>query len=105
MKVINLTPHAITVCGMTIKPSGVVARVTTDNVKYGDIAIDGIMIPVNRVEYGMVENLPEPEQGTIYIVSGLVAGRCKDRDDVFYPGNLVRDNEGRVIGCDSLSKA
>ena len=105
MKAINLTPHAITVCGVIIQPSGIVARVAATTVNAGETIIDGVRIHVNRVEYGMVENLPEPEHGTIYIVSGLVAGRCKDRDDVFYPGNLVRDNEGRVIGCDSLSKA
>lgn len=105
MNIINLTPHAVTLCGVTIQPSGIVARVAVTTVKDSEIILNGVSIPVNRVEYGAVENLPAPKQGTIYIVSGLVAGRCKGRDDVFYPGNLVRDNEGKVIGCDSLSKA
>lgn len=52
--------------------------------------------------YGDVENLPNPMPNTIYIVSALVASRVPTRSDVFYPCCMVRDTQGRVIGCKTL---
>ena len=102
----NLTPHdinfvtedgnAITV----VKPSGVIARVASSTVVTGNI--DGI--PVTETVYGEVEGLPEPEDGTVYIVSSLVAQRCKHRNDVFIPNESVRDANGRIVGCRSLGR-
>ena len=106
MKIVNLTPHAINFVHedctplATINPSGTVARVTTKTVTKGDV--NGI--PVTATEFGEVENLPEPTQDTIYIVSSLVAQRCKDRNDVFIPNESVRDENGRIVGCKSLGK-
>ncbi|MEM1711215.1 MAG: hypothetical protein QXU12_02310 [Nitrososphaerota archaeon] len=59
MRLVNLTLHEITIYTdrgiLSIPPSGRVAR------------IGGI--PINRVEYGEVEGLPEPQPNTYYIVS------------------------------------
>ena len=33
----------------------------------------------------------------------LVASACPDRSDLLVPGPLVRDSEGKVIGCRGLS--
>lgn len=106
MKIINLTPHAINIVDgegkvtLTIEPSGSVARATNKTVVTGDI--NGI--PVTKTEYGEVEGLPAQEEDTIYIVSTLVAQRCAGREDVFVPGEQVRDGQGRIIGCRSLGK-
>lgn len=106
MNIVNLTPHAINFVQedctplATINPSGTVARVTTKTVTKGDI--NGI--PVTATEFGEVENLPEPTQDTIYIVSSLVAQRCKARNDVFIPNESVRDENGRIVGCKSLGR-
>lgn len=101
MNIINCTPHEVNIVnGPTIPPSGIIARVTATTVTIGEV--DGI--PVTTTAFGQVENLPEPEEGTIYIVSSLVAQRCRDRNDVFIPNESVRDENGRIIGCRSLGR-
>lgn len=101
----NLTPHAINFVSQdgdilkTVEPSGSVARVSVKTETIGEA--DGI--PVTSSVYGEIKNLPEPEEGTIYIVSSLVAGRTK-RKDVFIPNEPVRDEKGRIIGCRSLGR-
>ena len=103
-QMINLTPHSITLlCGVTpmvIPPSGVVARVSSHTEVIGNIGD----IPITKTAYSAVEGLPEPEEGTIYIVSALVAQRVPARDDVFIPNESVRDENGRIIGCKSLAR-
>lgn len=104
MNIKNLTPHTINFVSpegypvMDIKPEGTVARVSAKTATVGEI--DGI--PVTKSVYGEVEGLPEPEEGTIYIVSALVAGRVPEREDVFIPNESVRDEKGRIVGCKSL---
>lgn len=104
MNIKNLTPHTINFVSsegypiMDIKPEGTVARVSVRTATVGEI--DGI--PVTKSVYGEVMDLPEPEEGTIYIVSALVAGRVPEREDVFIPNESVRDEKGRIVGCKSL---
>ena len=104
MTLVNLTPHAISFIAedgsvvRTIDPSGTLARVSTHTVTIGEV--DGL--PVTATEFGEVEGLPEPQEGTAYIVSSLVAQRVTDRVDVFIPNESVRDDNGRIIGCRSL---
>ena len=93
---INLTPHAIheTTTGRTFVPSGNVARVSVSYEEAG--TLDGI--PLFKATYGSIEGLPDESQDTIYIVSGLVASAVK-RADVVSPGDLVRDEAGKPVGC------
>jgi len=107
---VNLTPHTITVfdssgkkCLIEIPPSGQVARVATMAEEVGALPINGHDVPINRVTYGEVENLPEPQNGTIYIVSVLVLQALKgQRTDVMAPDtgpdSVVRDENGRIAG-------
>ena len=100
---VNLTPHAINevVSGQSFAPSGDVARVATTMVDAG--GIEGI--PLFRAEYGEVEGLPTPKyDGTVYIVSGMVLAVVKDRTDCVAPGELVRDDSGKPIGCKGFKK-
>lgn len=62
------------------------------------------MLDVIRKTYGEVVGLPDPIEGTIYIVSALVAQLTKDRNDLYLPGNIVRDSRGKIIGCLNLCK-
>ena len=104
--IVNLTPHTINILNQTreeianYKSEGV-ARCTQE------ISVEGQLnnIPIIKTVLGEVEGLPdEDEEGnTFYIVSRLIQQAFKDRTDLLAPGELVRDAEGRVIGCKSLS--
>lgn len=102
VRVINLTPHSINVAGITIPPSGDVARVSTSSVDAGSISVDGADIPLVRTQFGDVQGLPNQMPDTFFIVSGLVQAQFPDRTDLLAPGDLVRDDSGKVIGAKNL---
>ena len=102
---VNLTPHPITVVLedekiMVIDPAaGVPARVAQQ-----DVAVDTFDgVPLFRQEFGQVIDLPDPVDGTMLIVSALVRAACPDRLDLASPTGLVRDAEGKIIGCRGLA--
>jgi len=130
-KVINLTPHQINFVTSynieigvdelgtpeyvteerihSVPPSGTVARCKVDRKEVDSFIledVDGwdITVPITSARFGEVEGLPEPQEGTIYIVSNLVAQAVPDREDVFFPDDLVRDEHGNIIGCRALGK-
>lgn len=107
MKIVNLTPHAIVLQGAdgirtTVPTSGTIARVSSLPGK--PEAIDGIPVPVYSAQtWGGVENLPQPEEGTIYIVSIIVLGlaHVQSRGDCVAPGTgpndgVVRNDKGQI---------
>jgi len=106
-KVINVTPHALNVIKAdgsmtTIAPSGQVARLAVTTKVVGDV--DGIS--VYQTEFGEIQGLPAPEAGTVFIGSLLVAQAAakQGRADVLSPGELIRDKEGKPIGCKGLTR-
>ena len=104
IEVINCTPHDINIIldkeeNIVIKASGIVARVATTMNPSGMIG----NIPLSETRFGEVENLPEPKKGTRYIVSRIIKEACPERHDLLVPGECVRDEEGKIIGCKSLS--
>jgi hypothetical protein len=56
-------------------------------------------VPVVRQSLGEVTGLPEQTAGTYLIVSRVIAAACPDRLDLLVPDNLVRDSDGRIVGC------
>ena len=106
MDIVNLTPHAVHIMDAdnnvirTIEPSKKVARLKTTTVITG--CIDDI--PITETVFGEVENLPQPKEDTVYIVSALIAQAAINRRDIFIPNESVRDNKGRIIGCRSLGR-
>lgn len=98
---INLTPHTVNLVldngdKITIPASGTIARVGMDQVKVGDI--DGI--PVFRTVFSKdITDLPAPTDDTFFIVSTLVAQAAVGRDDLVVPANLIRDDNGVIIGA------
>lgn len=104
--IVNLTPHAVSFVNadgatvLTVEPSGVIARVSSSITKTGEIA----GLPVTETVFGEVQDLPEQNDDTIYLVSSLVAQRVPERRDVFIPAESVRDSAGRIIGCRSLGR-
>lgn len=106
MKIVNLTPHAITIIGentIVIEPSGIVTRISATTKNCGTYFLDDFNfdVPITVNSYTEVENLPKQVKGTIYIVSALVANAVK-RHDLYIPNETVRDDLGRIIGCKSL---
>lgn len=124
MMLVNVTPHEIVVsCAdghaiVVLPPSGIVARCAETRTPVlslgmdGDptpvaewVACDGHRVPLYHVLRGAVEGLPDPVPGTWYVASAMAAQAATDegRRDVLCPGELVRDAEGRPIGCRGLT--
>ncbi len=125
MKIINATPHQIIICSKegvtqdpktkqftaetvealhTLPPSGIIPRVAMGNIDAEPL----LGIPVQLVQYGEIEGLPDPIPDTFYVVSGLVASAAVKvgRTDCLAPGALVRNakNPSEVLGCLFLQK-
>ena len=108
MNIINLTPHAFTLCydageiTRVIEPTKPAARVSSTVHTVGEV--DGI--PVTETTFGAVEGLPEPQEDTIYIVSLLVQ-QAVSRPDVYRPDtgpqSVVRDSAGQILGVKALA--
>lgn len=114
IQVFNATPHDILVVsedGSTVripKPddeSGV-ARVTVERQKVATPPFEtvegAVFAPVYTSVFGEVVNLPPQRPNVFYIVSSVVAQACPGRTDLLVPDELVRDEEGRVVGCRSF---
>ena len=106
MNIINLTPHELSIhdeAGNLVFwiPAGTqIARVTVNRQKTGEVH----GIPLFVTEYGEVEGLPEPADDTIYVVSGMVRAATPNREDVYQPGELIRDTNGQPTGTIGLSR-
>jgi hypothetical protein len=108
-QLINLTPHTINIIlgnkTYDVPASGTVARCSQTEKVIGTIEVAGaVSIPVTNQSFGDVTDLPEPKDGVFYIVSRLVASACPSRIDLLIPGPMVRDDDGKVIGCRGLSR-
>lgn len=98
--IINLTPHAIHLNdGRSFNPSGNVARVSAQFTPNSNI--DGV--ETFQQVFGEVENLPQPELNTFFIVSAIVleAARRSGRTDVVAPATghplCVRNDKGHIV--------
>lgn len=103
MKIVNLTPHTLNIQNangeMVTIPSTGLARCKTKDV----LSHTFMGINIYKVEFGAVEGLPDPEYGTVYVVSMLVRNAVPHRYDVVSPGMLIRDENGNPTGCIGLS--
>lgn len=111
MTIRNLTPHAIVIeCigggTLTIPPDPVSARVGVQREGAGTIEVTqfGMIIPLFHPTFGETVGLPEKNPADILIVSSRVKEANPDRDDLYVPGDLIRDERGNVIGCRGLDK-
>ena len=106
MTIVNLTPHSLTLHGesgsITVAPSGNTARLAVSRVLVGTLALEGITLTIVRPTMGEITGLPDPVEGTVYVVSAMVAEKAK-RADVLAPGELVRDSAGNVVGAKGLT--
>lgn len=109
---LNLTPHALyvkTVDGeyITIPPDAEgPARVIYDRLPPEQTTIQGHEISVAVAGSPReIIGLPEPEEGVVLIVAKAVGDAAPaSRGDLMSPGRLLRDEDGKVIGCDGLTR-
>lgn len=109
MRIVNLTPHEVKIVDggnnvVAVFPSDGVARASQH-----DVLVDEInSIPVVKTEFGEVLGLPEPTEGTVFIVSRITieAARAQGRstDDLLVTSGAVRDSQGRIIGCRAFAR-
>ena len=98
---VNLTPHAIVldngVSSLTVQPSGTIARVSVD---VEETAVSGLY----SQQFGDVAGLPEPVEGTLYIVSAMVLSAVPHRADVYAPATALaaRNELGHIVSVPGL---
>jgi len=109
MKVKNLTPHEVNLVGedgkviMTFPSEGVI-RLSESRELLKEFSIEGgVKISIFKKKFGAGNNLPQKEEGVLYIVSLPVAQAFPERQDFVIPDQLVRDEKGRIIGCRSFA--
>jgi len=111
MKLVNLTPHPISLANqageiiLTVPTSGTIARVSTEQVDTGFIVAG---LPVVRNIMGSVTDLPEPVEGTFFIVSLFVLSAIVGRQDVVAPdtgSTCVRNSAGHIQAVRQLLAA
>jgi hypothetical protein len=63
-------------------------------------------VPVVRKRFDLSGcDLPQPVDGTVYIVPLLIAQAfAASRDDLLVTNDPVRDDAGRITGCRSLAR-
>ena len=109
MNIVNLTPHAISIYDedgdkvVVINPSGTEARIETNRQKANEIKGWERNLPLFKTTAGKPIGLPAKSTGTIYIVSGMFRSHVR-RDDLYQPGELIRDDKVNPIGCIGLSQ-
>jgi hypothetical protein len=104
MNIINLTPHPVNIrrtdgTFLNLPKCETPARCAA---KLQNVAsINGIAI--NCQSFGEVQNLPEEQPDTYFLVSLIVAQAAKNRSDLVSPGTAIRGPDGVQVGCDGLS--
>jgi len=105
--IVNLTPHDITVISqgksIVFPKFPTSARVSSKTEFLTNFETPEMRVPLTQVVFGELEGLPDPIEGTFYIVSRIVREAAKDRTDLLVPQGLIRDENGQPIGCESLS--
>lgn len=109
MRLVNLTPHPIRFADeegnivAEIEPSGFVARVPTREEVWATFNLNGHAIPLVKTIFEREVQLPDPQPGVFYIVSGLVL-EVAPRSDLVAPDTgptAVRHN-GQVVAIRRL---
>jgi hypothetical protein len=109
MKLINLTPHAVQIFGtdssvLVLPACHSPARLSEHAMLFKLIKIHDMEIRISGVEYTSVYNLPDKLEDTLYVVSQMVAQASPERDDLLFPYDVIRNEDGTIFGCKSLAK-
>lgn len=107
-KFVNLTPHDIVCMVHSYDPAKALAEQRVFP-KSGNIArveqttsmcdITDCDIVLFKTTLGNVVGLPEEKEDVLLIVSGMVRAALPKRQDLVSPGELFRDGNGCILGC------
>lgn len=103
-KLVNLIGHEITISGYgTLPKAENPCFVETEQIIMGKLS----GIPIAKTDFKGIVNLPEPEDGTYYIVNRIVMDYVPfNREDVFCVDtgpSSIRDENGQVLAVTQLS--
>jgi len=108
-KLMNCTPHHLNlfeegVETHSLPPTGTVARVEFRQ-ETAEKNVAGLTV-TKTVGDGTLVDMPDPQPGVVFVVSRVVASHPLNRvrEDVFSPGKLMRDENGKPKGADGLAK-
>ena len=108
---VNCTPHDINIKMsdedgfFTIAPSGVVARCKTEYNTVAQVVAGGDTFNIRERYFNEPQDLPDPKEGTLYIVSRIVAEAMSGvRNDLLMVDDVIRDENGRPIGCEAFAR-
>jgi len=117
-RLVNLTEHDVVlvsrngsdgVAGQSlacIPPEGLFARVDDGAARLRERMIDtesGVVRLTWLRRSGRLLDLPAPKAGTRYVVSRVTALAARDRGDLVFPFDEIRDEHGRVTGARGLA--
>ena len=104
VNLMNLTPHTINLNdGSYVEASGRIARVGSSFTTFDQ---NGVC----EQTFGNILDLPEAEEGTLYIVSAMVlaAGKALGRTDLVAPAtghpDVVRNEKGQIVSVPGFVK-
>lgn len=111
IELVNLTPHPINIFSNGKEIEEIPAckeRIPRVREEYTEcqevIWYKGTALIVHKKKLGAVENLPKPHENTYYIVSMPIIRSKPERNDLIAPDDLVRDEDGRIVGCGGFAK-
>ncbi|AYY11601.1 hypothetical protein EF847_01525 [Actinobacteria bacterium YIM 96077] len=111
----NLTPHGVKlflvdpydeIALFTIDPEPHPARISMDVVETSEYVrfSGGLFTHMKEEKAEEIQNLPAPSEGVYLIVSRPVAMALPERRDLVVPAELIRDDQGNVVGARSLAR-
>ena len=116
MRIYNYTPHAITIVNGDVRielPSVGVIRAKSVQTQVGTIyhtesAGVEYAVPEYKLTFGEPEGMPEDiDHDGVYVVSAIAAQALKDygwAGTYMVTCGAIRDEQGRIIGCQGLAR-
>ena len=105
-QLVNLTPHAIAVAlpsgrQVHVAPSGTIARVEVARTGAPPVIVEGEAVDRSLLSFGGARGLPDPRQGSYFVVS-LPVALAVQRADLLVVDEVVRGRDGLVTACCSF---
>jgi hypothetical protein len=113
MKLVNLTPHPVQIAGrgpngqrrMIVLPAcHTPARLNEQADLLSIFDFQETEVVISAVQYTHAYNLPGPLKDTFYVVSQMVAQAYAERDDLLFPYEIIRNEDGSIFACKQLGR-